>query len=185
MNQSNSNQTHSENQQALYLRALVLALGECVHPKWWKTEFMSETGFRFLERLYPRTYFSAALTAAGKAACDEHDKAVGRVGVFHLFRLPEIMESEIAKSLNNGSGEFVTAFRAALGDQKSLLNMICNLFDCESADSVSPGAQLFGSEEDVMTITGMSILAEAYLTSFTRGESCYPYYTAVQHENNL
>lgn len=51
---------------ALRLRALVLALGECSRPPWWKTEFMNETGLRFLERLYPRTSFQAAIHAAGK-----------------------------------------------------------------------------------------------------------------------
>ena len=50
------------------LRALVLALGESTAPAWWKTEFMNETGLRFLERLYPRTSFQAAVHAAGKAA---------------------------------------------------------------------------------------------------------------------
>jgi hypothetical protein len=58
---------------ALRLRALVLALGESTTPAWWKTEFMNETGLRFLERLYPRTSFQAAVHAAGKAASDAHD----------------------------------------------------------------------------------------------------------------
>ncbi|MCX7634437.1 MAG: BrxE family protein, partial [Syntrophales bacterium] len=52
----------------LRLRAVVLALGESASPAWWKTEFMNETGLRFLERLYPRTTFQAAVHAAGKAA---------------------------------------------------------------------------------------------------------------------
>lgn len=43
----------------LRLRAVVLALGESAAPAWWKTEFMNETGPRFLERLYPRTTLSA------------------------------------------------------------------------------------------------------------------------------
>jgi hypothetical protein len=79
----------------LRLRALVLLLGETAVPVWWKTEFMNETGFRFLERLYPRTYYRAAVHAAGKAACEALDKAVGRAGLYHLFRLPESLETEL------------------------------------------------------------------------------------------
>jgi len=77
------------------LRAVVLALGESVQPPWWRTGFLNETGLRFLERLYPRSAFRAAVHAAGKAACEIHDQAIGRRGVFHLFRLPEALEAEV------------------------------------------------------------------------------------------
>jgi len=63
------------------LRAVVLALGESAQPPWWRTAFLNETGLRFLERLYPRTAFHAAVHAAGHAACDVHDQAIGRRGV--------------------------------------------------------------------------------------------------------
>ncbi|MDH7504026.1 MAG: BrxE family protein [Verrucomicrobiota bacterium] len=58
----------------LRLRAVVLALGESASPSWWKTEFMNETGLRFLERLYAWTTVNAAVHAAGTAACDAHDR---------------------------------------------------------------------------------------------------------------
>ena len=90
------------------LRALVLALGESTAPAWWKTELMNETGLRFLERLYPRTSFQAAVHAAGKAASDAHDRAVGRVGVYHLFRLPESLETEINRMLPDSDEGFVS-----------------------------------------------------------------------------
>ncbi len=51
---------------ALRLRAVVLALGESASPAWWKTEFLNETGLRFLDRLYPRTSVHAAVHAAAK-----------------------------------------------------------------------------------------------------------------------
>jgi hypothetical protein len=59
----------------LRLRAIVLALGESAASPWWKTEFMDENWLRFLERLYPRTFYLAAIHAAGKAAIDAHDRA--------------------------------------------------------------------------------------------------------------
>jgi hypothetical protein len=54
----------------LVLRTLVLALGEISNPPWWRTKFMSNVGISFLQRIYPRTYFLAALNSAGKAARD-------------------------------------------------------------------------------------------------------------------
>jgi len=95
------------------LRTLVLALGESSNPAWWKTEFMNETGLRFLERLYPRTPVRAAVHAAGRAACEIHDRAVGRVGVYHLFRLPEALESEATtiKALDRAAAAYRDAFK--------------------------------------------------------------------------
>jgi hypothetical protein len=112
---------------ALRLRALVLALGESATPAWWKTEFMNETGLRFLERLYPRTSFRAAVHAAGKAACDVHDKAVGRVGVYHLFRLPEALETEMNRIPPHTDEIFIGLFRTALGYQDKLLELLVSL----------------------------------------------------------
>jgi hypothetical protein len=105
---------------AFRLRALVLALGECVLPPWWKTGFMSETGFRFLERLYPHTFVHAAVYSAGKAACDIHDRAVGRVGVYHLFRLPETLEAGVHAIPPAEDVDFIAQFRSCLGEPEGL-----------------------------------------------------------------
>jgi len=49
----------------LELRILVLTLGETGHAGWWKSKFMSPIGLSFLERLYPRSTFAAAVRSAG------------------------------------------------------------------------------------------------------------------------
>ncbi|MBN2565974.1 MAG: BrxE family protein [Candidatus Eisenbacteria bacterium] len=59
------------------LRLLVLSAGELARPPWWPTQFLTPTGQRFLERLYPRTTLSAAINASTLAACRVHDRSIG------------------------------------------------------------------------------------------------------------
>lgn len=165
---------------ALRLRALVLALGECVCPAWWKTDFMSETGLRFLERLYPRTSFQASVHAAGKAACDAHDKAVGRVAVYHLFRLPETVEAEMNRIAPNSDGEFIALVRAALGHQDKLLELLAPLSNGATITDTATGAKRIGTDKDLMTVGGIENMSAVYYRAFSKGNLGFPYFTAEQ-----
>ena len=71
----------------LQLRILVLSLGEAHHAGWWKSQFLSPTGISFLERIYPRSKFAAAVRSATRAALTIHDTNIGKGEVFHLFRI--------------------------------------------------------------------------------------------------
>lgn len=181
MNNSNLEKISPLPQFAFQLRALVLALGECVKPPWWKTEFMSETGFRFLERIYPRTYLTAAVHAAGKAACDAHDSAVGRRNVFHLFRLPESVEIAIERELSATANEFLPVFRPALSQEDALLQLLIPL---SSLDEKIPGAGAIrlGTDKDLLTLRGLAKTAGAYHCAFTIGKPSFPYFVADQAE---
>lgn len=165
---------------ALRLRALVLALGESVRPAWWKTEFMNETGLRFLERLYPRTSFEAAVHAAGRAACDVHDRAVGRVGVYHLFRLPESLEAEINRIPPDSDVEFVSRFRASLGHPDKLMELLAALWSGDEGTDTAPGAKRIGTDRDLMTADGFEKTAAVYRHAFTQGKPGFPYFAAEQ-----
>src|SRR5215471_6648991 len=82
---------------ALYhLRLYVAALGERLSPPWWRTEFLSPTGLRIVQRLFPRIYLAAALESATVAARRDHDANIGRRS-FHLFRLSAYMERQLAE----------------------------------------------------------------------------------------
>jgi len=165
---------------AFRLRALVLALGECARPSWWKTEFMNETGLRFLERLYPRTSFRAAVHAAGKAACEAHDRAVGRIGVYHLFRLPESLEAEINRTSPNADDGFVAGIRSALGDSGRLLKLLASLcIGTEGMDS-APGAKRIGTDRDLITVDAFGKAASVYHRAFSQGKPGFPYFAVDQ-----
>jgi hypothetical protein len=158
------------------LRALVLALGESTAPAWWKTEFMNETGLRFLERLYPRTSLQAAVHAAGKAASDAHDRAVGRVGVYHLFRLPESLELEIHRMPPDSDHNFYSALRTALGRPDKLIELLAPLCGDAEGDT-APGAKRIGTGKDLMTMAGFKKAAAVYHHAFAHKKPCFPYFT--------
>ena len=177
MTKHHTTETHSQARLALCIRALTLALGESVRPQWWTTQFMNEAGMRFLERLYPRTAFQAAVHAAGRAACDVHDRAVGRVGVYHLFRVPEALESEIARVPPDFDREFLTQFRADLGSPDKLLAMLGAMCDGIRVES-APGARRIGSDPDSMTSSGLRKVAAIYYRAFGDRTPAFPYFTA-------
>lgn len=162
----------------LRLRALVLALGETVVPAWWKTEFMNETGLRFLERLYPRTPIRAAIHAAGRAACAAHDKAVGRVGVYHLFRLPESLESEIHASPSPDDVEFISQLRSCLGRREDLLEMLSALCIGPPAKGPVAGPNRIGFESDAVKTDALGMAASVYHGAFKQGKPTFPYFAA-------
>ena len=163
---------------ALRLRALVLALGEGGGSCWWKTEFMNETGLRFLERLYPRTFFRAAIHAAGQAACDVHDRAVGRVGVYHLFRLLESLDVELNHVPPDADREFVAAFRAALSNPDKLMEILAPLSGGSSDAATAVGARRIGHEKDLMTYAAFEAVAGDYHRAFMQGNQVFPYFAA-------
>jgi len=161
------------------LRALVLTLGESTTPAWWKTKFMNETGLRFLERLYPRTFLKAAVHAAGKAASDAHDAAVGRVGVYHLFRLPESIEIEITRMPPDSDEGYFAALRTALGQADKLMELLIPLCGGAEADT-APGAKRIGTDKDLMTGAGFEKTAAVYHNAFAQGKPAFPYFAAEQ-----
>ncbi len=159
----------------LHLRAVVLALGESASPAWWKTEFMNETGLRFLERLYPRTAFHAAVHAAAKAATEAHDRAVGRIGVYHLFRLPESLETEIHRIPPDADRDFFSTLRNAMGRPQELIELLAPMCGDEEADSV-PGAKKMGTDKDLMTKKALRKTAAVYHMAFARNKPGFPYF---------
>lgn len=168
---------------AFRLRALVLALGECVQPPWWKTEFMTETGLRFLERLYPRTYFRAAVHAAGRAACDVHDRSVGRIGVYHLFRLPESVEVDMSRIVPSTDQQFITSVRNALGNPDKLEEFLSPLCGGTGTDS-APGPKRVGTYKELIVAAGFKKAATAYRQAFSDGKPAFPYFTEEQGEGS-
>ncbi len=165
---------------AIRLRALVLAMGESVQPAWWKTEFLNEAGFRFLERLYPRTSFQAAVHSAGKVACYVHDRAVGRVGVYHLFRLPYVIEAEMSRVSPDNDKAFVSQFRASLSRLDRLMVLIDSLCDGVTGESAVSGAQRLGTDKDLTNLTSLQNTAAVYRRAFAQNRPGFPYFTEEQ-----
>ena len=166
----------------LNLRAVVSALGEIVRPVWWGTEFMSETGFRFLERLYPRSFFNSALHAVGHAACEIHDRSVGRIGVYHLFRLTEGLEEEIRELSSASLQNFIDDFRSDLGDTSRMMGRLKILCDDGTVKSILPGPRRIGYEKDLRKRDVFAEAAAVYFHAFETGKPAFPYFTEERND---
>lgn len=166
---------------AFCIRAVTLALGESARPQWWATQFLNETGMRFLERLYPRSAFHAAIYAAGRAACDTHDKAVGRIGVYHLFRMPEPLESEIARVPPDFDPPFLLQLRSELGSPDKLMALLGSMSGGLNLD-MAAGARRIGIDRDAATPSGLRKMAAVYQQAFRECKPAFPYFTAEDRD---
>jgi len=111
----------------LDLRIVVLALGEADHAGWWKSRFLSPVGLSFLQRIYPRSTFAAAVRSASRAARAVHDASIGKGAVFHLFRLPRQAEQEVEIILADQSAELSTRYGPLIVDRAALLRTLAAL----------------------------------------------------------
>jgi hypothetical protein len=153
------------------LRILVLALGEAPHAGWWKSQFLSSVGLRFLERLYPRTTFAAAVDSATRAACSVHDSAIGRGSVFHLFRLPRQIERTIETSLIDQSSEYALRFQPLLNNQVALLGVLEPLAGQLPTGVPAGPVRIDGDGEQLARA-----MAALYLTAFRADKQVFPYF---------
>lgn len=159
------------------LQVLVSVLGEAAHAKWWRTEFLTAAGLRFLDRLYPRTSCAAAMRATGVAARELHDSSIGRGGVYHLFRLPEPFERQVHALAGRGFFDQVLGdLGSSVGTREALLAQ----FDGLAAElpEAEPGPQRIGSVRDLRRSKLLGRWAGAYLNAFRKEYQVFPYLEA-------
>lgn len=160
------------------LRVLVLALGGAAHAKWWRTEFLTAAGLRFLERLYPRTSHAAAIHATAVAARALHDSSIGRGGVYHLFRLPEPFEGHLRALAVNG---FLVKVVRDLEPSLEARDVLLAQFDDLSHElpKNEPGPQRIGRVRELQRGSiVMAGWAGAYLHAFREEYRVFPYVEA-------
>lgn len=161
---------------AATVRVLVSALGELGESPWWRTKYLSDTGLRFLERIYPRTAFAAGVRGCGIAARGVHDESIGRGEVFHLFRLPQSFENDIENELTTGLGKrLLEELQGTLGDADRLRGRLLDM--AQEVQKVKPGPwRLDGGDAAKPETYGQ--LAGAYAAAFDRNERIFPYWEA-------
>lgn len=149
------------------LRGLVALLGSKKNAGWWDCTFMDETGVKFLANSFPRTASSAALHATTEAAQRLHDAALGKIGCYHLFRLPLRIEERLAE------------ITEAESDFPSKEDALAELETMAGAKIEAPdGPVQIGVEKRILTDTALSELAAHYHSAFTKGIRCYPYFSS-------
>lgn len=153
------------------LSFLVGTLGSKHHAGWWNCSFLSPEGLETLAYNFPRTTVSAAVTATAKAAANQHDQAVGAVGVFHLFRLPPALAERVHRAWLSTGGEL----HGHLGNRDACLAALREISDEETADFGSGARNLGGFREDDGALVNR--LAASYAKAFSEGYQTFPYFT--------
>lgn len=157
--------------QLALLRLVVGYLGQSKQSGWWDCDFLDATGLRFLETTFPRTARLAALRSTNDAACIVHDKALGRVGNYHLFRLPPVLEDQLEHAFATmdwpESGKLIESRDAAMEMLKRT---------AEALIKAPEGPVQVGVERRILTTTAIRELAAHYHSAFQDGILCFPYF---------
>lgn len=158
------------------LRLAVGYLGQRKMSGWWDCDMHDTTGLRFLENVFPRTFRAAALRSTNEAACRVHDQALGRVGSYHLFRLPPALEDhlehDLAKMDWTEASKFIETREAAMKALKQLADTVVK---------APPGPVQVGVERKILAATAIHELAAHYHSAFQDGIRCFPYFAPEKH----
>jgi hypothetical protein len=157
----------------LELRTLVAVLGERATPQWWRTQFLTDVGFRALIRVFPRTAASVALNSVLIAARADHDKRIGVGHRYHLFRLPPNMEHAVSHLLAQ------EAFPARAADivskgREDLISALATMAHGHE-ESSADGPIMVGSTDNILN-AGVESLATHYRHSFQTNRRVFPYF---------
>lgn len=153
------------------LRLAVGYLGQQKQSGWWNCNFLDAIGIRFLETTFPRTAWAAALRSTTEAACIVHDQALGRIGSFHLFRLPPALEDQLEHAIDciNWS-----SFHKHIESRDSAINLLQQMGD--AVIKAPTGPVQVGVENRILTNIAIRELAAHYLSAFQDGIHCFPYF---------
>ena len=149
------------------IRWLVALLGSKKNFNWWDCSFLDETGLKFLAMTFPRSADSAALEATLQAGQRVHDAAIGRIGSYHLFRLPTVTQQRLAGVSDSPSG--LIAKDAALAELATL---------GDPSIKAPEGPVQVGVERRIVTNESLKELASHYHSAFRQDIRCYPYFAS-------
>jgi hypothetical protein len=155
-------------------RFLVASLGEDATPPWWRSQATSAVGQRMLGRLFPRTTVAASLETASRAARLEHDAHLGRLGVYHLFRLPVDDEAAILDQMRSAHTSEGLQSLATLDGTEERLRVLGVLAGGARA-SAPQGPVHSGAVDDLRRGASLAQICAAYLAGFEAGTPTYPY----------
>ncbi len=154
------------------LRYLVGYLGEKSQANWWPTEFLSSSSRAFLEPVFVRTWRLAQFNGVSEAARRVHDERIGVGRVFHLFRLPEVIELRLLERFHDAHEELeLDSLLSSAGIAIDELHGMANA----SVES-SEGPVEIGAADELSRPAWTAKAAAAYHVAFTRHIETYPYF---------
>jgi hypothetical protein len=154
------------------IRAIVGFLGEKPQFGWWDTNFLSETGLKFLTTTFPRTAFSAGVNSVTEASKRLHDNRIGKGRVYHLFRMPEFVEQRI----HNRLADFdPSALLPSFSDKDTALEKLVSITD--SSPPASEGPVQVGNGRNLLQLSSLKKVAKHYSNAFEKGIQTFPYFS--------
>lgn len=165
-------------QKYLQLRLLVGYLGEAPHFGWWQTTLMQTMSRQFLDPVFARTGKLAQYHGVREAARRLHDEHIGIGRVFHLFRLPEEMERELHRRIEERIGS--ESLFDALANKENALSVLALLADGDR--EVAEGPVSVGKADDLLTSKTIKEIARCYKGAFNQGVKSYPYLLPLSAE---
>lgn len=152
----------------LKLRLLVAFLGERAQFSWWPTAFYEPSGRLFLEPIFAKTAHLAQYHGVTEAARHHHDEALS-VSAFHLFHLPEEVEQDLHKLLQEDA--VVATEVARYESSQAALAALVALSGGNTKEAVGP--VVVGQVSDIAKHLGA--MAAVYASAFGSGDQAVPY----------
>jgi hypothetical protein len=106
-----------------------------------------------------------------------HDAAIGKVGVFHLFRLPVEKEQSLDIRLGKASHQIITSVIESKENALKELEKIAG-----NSGKASSGPIQIGYEKEITNPAALRRIAENYLAAFKTGIQTIPYF--IKKEND-
>lgn len=161
----------------LRLRSAVGCAAETSTPPWWSTQFFTEQSDSFLHPIFPRSHWAARVHAVTKCAAKLHDERIGiNQHVFHLFRLPEFLELQLASAATSPDAE--SLFQPLIIDPAKATAMLSEL--AATGGKAEPGPVRIGEIDSLLSGDAIPAIAATYSLAFTKSHQAFPYLTEAR-----
>ena len=158
------------------LRLIVGYLGEKDQFNWWNSSFISSVGANFLSPVFSKTVLHAQYHGVTEAARRVHDEHIGIGRVFHLFRLPEVVEQSMSGMLQDDPLNNVVRNECSHPDHA--MEVLTSIAD--RIPALQEGPIQIGDTEDLDSTEWLSVIAGIYFAAFTAGARTCPYFRGAK-----
>jgi len=158
------------------LRFCIGFLGESNQESWWQSAFFSASSGAFLSPVFAKTAFLSQYHGLREAAARVHDQHIG-IGkdVFHLFRLPELVEMELHRLFEDPKN--VTDARMIAANSEKAHQFLREYANDSHADQVGP--MRLGSTDILSKRDTWQTVAGCYQKAFKNVTKVFPYFSGA------
>jgi hypothetical protein len=153
------------------LRLLVGFLGEKSQFDWWGSNFLGASSAAFLMHPYPRTTLLAQYHGVCEAALLVHDEYIGVGKNYHLYRLPDSVERDIAKSIQDQ--DFIEKLSVSIKSKEAAMEALQAM--AGSTQDKNEGPVAIGTFSDESLESAIPTVAAHYFQALDGNYKCFPY----------